>query len=155
MVGRAATSGCRVTEDVRLTDGTTIPSSELVVSFARAGGPGGQHVNTSATKVELRFDVAGSPSLSDAQKDRIRAALGNRMTDDGVLVLQASEYRSQARNRDAVHARLRTLLSSALRPPRPRRRTRVPVASRRSRLDAKRRRSERKRLRRPPPATGS
>lgn len=138
-------------EDVRLTDGTTIPSGELVFGFARSGGPGGQHVNTSATKVELRFDVAGSASLDDAQKARITAALGNRMTDDGVLILHASEYRSQARNREAVQARLRNLLSSAVRPPRPRRRTRIPNASRRRRLESKRRRSERKRLRRPPP----
>jgi ribosome-associated protein len=140
-----------VAEDVRLTDGTTIPSAELVFGFARSGGPGGQHVNTSATKVELRFDVAGSPSLDDAQKARITAALGNRMTDDGVLILHASEYRSQTRNREAVQARLRNLLSSAVRPPRPRRRTRIPNASRRRRLESKRRRSERKQLRRPPP----
>lgn len=141
-------------DDVRLSDGTTIPAGELVFGFARSGGPGGQHVNTSATKVELRFDVAGSPSLDDAQKARITEALGNRMTDDGVLILQASEYRSQARNREAVQARLGNLLSSAVRPPRPRRRTRIPRASRRRRLEAKRRRSERKQLRRPPPTNG-
>lgn len=137
-------------QDVRLTDGTVVPAREIELSFARSGGPGGRHVNTSATKVELRFDVAGSPTLDDTQKTRITAALGTRMTDEGVLVLQASEYRSQARNRDAVHARLGTLLSSALRPPRPRRRTRVPARSRRRRLESKRRTSERKRLRRPP-----
>jgi len=144
-----------VTDDLRLADGTIIPGREIELSFARSGGPGGQHVNTSATKVEVRFDVAGSPSLDATQKRRISAALGGRMTDDGVLVLQASEYRSQARNREAALARLRTLLSSALRPPRPRRRTRVPGASKRSRLESKRRRSERKRLRRPPYANGS
>jgi ribosome-associated protein len=143
-----------VTEDLRLTDGTTIPARELDLSFARSGGPGGQHVNTSATKVEVRFDVAGSPSLSAAQKRRITAALGGRMTDEGVLVLQASEYRSQARNREAALARLQTLLSSAVRPPRPRRPTRVPGASRRARLESKRRRSERKHLRRPPHDSG-
>ena len=142
-----------MSQDVRLSDGTIIPAREIELSFARSGGPGGQHVNTSATKVELRFDVAGSPTLDDARKARIADALGTRMTADGVLVLQASEYRSQARNRDAVHARLRTLLSSALRPPRPRRPTRVPARSRRRRLESKRRRSERKRLRRPPDPT--
>jgi ribosome-associated protein len=73
------------------------------------------------------------------------------MTDDGVLILQASQYRSQARNREAALARLRNLLDTALRPPRPRRRGGVPAASKRARLEAKRRRSERKRLRRPPP----
>jgi ribosome-associated protein len=144
-----------VTDDVRLTDGTIIPAREIEFSFARSGGPGGQHVNTSATKVEVRFDVAASPSLDGTQKRRIAAALGGRMTDDGVLVLQASEYRSQVRNREAALARLHTLLSSALRPPRPRRRTRVPGASKRARLDAKRQRSKRKRLRRPPYGNGS
>lgn len=139
-------------DDVRLSDGTIIPAREIELSFARAGGPGGQHVNTSATKVELRFDVAASTALDDRQKARITAALGTRMTDDGVLVLQASEYRSQTRNRDAVHARLGNLLGAALRPPRPRRPTRVPGSSRRRRLESKRRRSERKALRRPPRA---
>ena len=139
-----------MTDDVRLSDGTIIPAGELVLGFARSGGPGGQHVNTSATKVELRFDVAGSPSLDDTQKARITGALGNRMTDDGVLILQASEYRSQARNRAAVQGRLQNLLNAALRPPRPRRPTRVPTGSRRRRLEAKRRRAERKQLRRPP-----
>jgi ribosome-associated protein len=143
-----------VTEDLRLADGTTIPVREVELSFARSGGPGGQHVNTSATKVEARFDVAGSPSLTAKQKRRIAGALGGRLTDDGVLILRASEYRSQARNREAALARLRTLLSSALRPPRPRRPTRVPGASRRARLESKRRRSERKRQRRPPEANG-
>jgi ribosome-associated protein len=144
-----------VTEDLRLTDGTTIPASELALGFSRSGGPGGQHVNTSATKVEVRFDVVGSASLSAAQKRRITAALGGRMTDDGVLILQASEHRSQARNREAALARLRTLLSAALRPPRRRRPTRVPGTSRRARLESKRLRSERKRLRRTPYDNGA
>lgn len=137
-------------DDLILNDGTVIAGDELTVSFARSGGPGGQHVNTSATKVELRFDVAGSPSLNAEQKRRIISALGGRMSDDGVLILQASEYRSQVRNREAAYARLQTLLSSAVRPPRPRRPSRVPRASKRARLEAKRQRSERKRLRRPP-----
>jgi ribosome-associated protein len=154
MVGHRPATEETMADDVRLTDGTTIPAGELVIGFARSGGPGGQHVNTSATKVELRFDVAASPSLDDTQKARITAALGTRMTDDGVLVLHASEYRSQARNREAAHARLRNLLSSALRPPRPRRRTRIPNASRRRRLESKRIRSQRKQLRRPPPPNG-
>lgn len=143
-----------MTGDLQLADGTTIPAGELELSFARSGGPGGQHVNTSATKVEVRFDVAGSPSLTTEQKRRIAATLGGRLTTDGVLVLQAGEHRSQARNREAALARLSTLLSSALRPPRPRRPSRVPGASRRARLESKRRRSERKRLRRPPSANG-
>ncbi|MBW3604162.1 MAG: aminoacyl-tRNA hydrolase [Actinobacteria bacterium] len=138
-------------EDLELADGTTIPATELDVRFVRSGGPGGQHVNTSATKVELRFDVAASRALSATQKRRITAALAARLTADGVLVLQADEFRSQARNRAAAVGRLDVLLSDALRPPRIRRPTRIPRSSRRARRDAKRRRAERKRQRRPPP----
>lgn len=139
-----------MSDDLVLADGTTIAADELEVSFARAGGPGGQHVNTSATKVELRFDVAGSRSLDRAQKDRVMAALASRVTTDGVLVLQAGEFRSQARNREAAVGRLGNLLDEALRPRRRRIPTRVPRAERRRRRERKRRRGERKRLRRPP-----
>ncbi|CAN5741138.1 hypothetical protein BH23ACT10_BH23ACT10_30400 [soil metagenome] len=139
-----------MSDDLVLADGTTIGADELTMSFVRSGGPGGQHVNTSATKVELRFDVAASPSLSTAQKARIGAALGSRLTTDGVLVLHAGEFRSQARNREAAVGRLRVLLSDALRPPRPRQPTRIPRRSRRKRREAKRRRAERKRQRQTP-----
>jgi ribosome-associated protein len=139
-----------VNEDLMLADGTTIAADELEVSFARSGGPGGQHANTSATKVELRFDVPASTSLSEAQKARVQAVLGSRLTADGVLVLQATEFRSQARNRQAAVGRLANLLEEALRPRRRRIATRVPRAERRRRREDKRRRSERKRLRRTP-----
>lgn len=139
-----------MSDDLVLADGTTIAADELDVSFVRSGGPGGQHVNTSATKVELRFDVPGSGSLDRAQKDRITAALASRLTGDGVLVLQAGEFRSQARNREAAVGRLRNLLDEALRPRRRRMRTRVPRSERRRRREDKRRRAERKRLRRAP-----
>lgn len=139
-----------MSDDLVLADGTTIAADELDVSFVRSGGPGGQHVNTSATKVELRFDVPGSGSLDRAQRDRITAALASRLTDDGVLVLQAGEFRSQARNREAAVGRLRNLLDEALRPRRRRIGTRVPRSERRRRREDKRRRAERKRLRRAP-----
>lgn len=141
-----------MSDDLVLADGTTIAGDELEVSFVRAGGPGGQHVNTSATKVELRFDVAGSRSLDRAQKERVTAALASRLTTDGVLVLQAGEFRSQARNREAAVGRLGNLLDEALRPRRRRIPTRVPRAQRRRRRERKRLRSERKRLRRAPDA---
>jgi ribosome-associated protein len=137
-------------DDLVLADGTVIGTDELQMSFVRSGGPGGQHVNTSATKVELRFDVAGSAALDDAQKARIRDALASRLTTDDVLVLQAGEFRSQARNREAVIGRLVNLLNDALAPRRRRIPTRVPRSQRRKRREAKRRRGERKRLRRPP-----
>jgi ribosome-associated protein len=137
-------------DDVRVGDGLVIPTAELEFAFARAGGPGGQHVNTSSTKVELRFDVAGSPSLSDDQRAAITAHLGNRITSEGVLVLTASEHRSQTRNREAVIARLAHLLAEAVRPRRPRRPTRPSRASRERRLAQKRQRGETKALRQPP-----
>lgn len=135
---------------VELAGSVAIPEAELDLAFSRGGGPGGQHVNTTSTKVELRFDVAGSPSLTEEQKARLRAELGGRMTKDGVLVLQASEHRSQARNREAVIARFANLVGNALQPRRPRRRTRRPRAADERRLDEKRRRSEKKATRRPP-----
>lgn len=136
---------------LRITRGLRIPEDELQLRFARSGGPGGQHVNTSATKVEVRFDVAGSPSLSDAQRERITAQLGNRMTADGVLVLSASEHRSQTRNRKAALGRLQNLLREALRPRRQRKPTTPSRAAKERRLAAKRHQAERKALRKPPP----
>ena len=135
---------------IRLASGVTVPEDELEVRFARSGGPGGQHVNTSSTKVELRFDLEGTTALDEGDKQRVRSALANRITKDGVLVLTSSEHRSQARNREAVIARFVTLVSDALRPRAQRRRTRPSAGSRRRRLEAKRRRSEKKELRRPP-----
>lgn len=130
----------------------TIPDHELDISFTRSSGPGGQHVNTSSTKVELRFDVCSSPSLSARQRDRITEALGSRLTNDGVLILTASEHRSQTRNREAVIGRFANLMSEALRPVRPRRATLPSRAARRRRIEAKKRRAETKALRRRPDA---
>lgn len=135
---------------IRLGGGVTVPEDELEVAFTRSGGPGGQHVNTSSTKVELRFDVDATQRLTDEQKRRVHAALGNRITKDGVLVLTSSEHRSQTRNREAVIARFATLVGDALRPPRRRQRTRPTRASKERRLEAKRRRSDKKALRRNP-----
>jgi ribosome-associated protein len=136
---------------VRIRQGLVIPEAELDVSFARSGGPGGQSVNTSSTKVELRFDVAGSPSLSESQRARIAEELGSRMTKDGVLVLHASEHKSQTRNREAVVGRFANLLGEALRPRRQRRATRPSRGQKRRRLENKRKQAEKKALRRNPP----
>ncbi len=134
---------------VQVAPGVAVDEAELSVSFARSGGPGGQHVNTSSTKVELRFDVAGSPSLTPQQRARALRALGRRVTDDGVLLLTASEHRSQTRNREAVMGRFRALLAEALAPPPPARRpTRPSRAARVRRMEAKRRRGQTKVLRR-------
>lgn len=140
--------------DLRITRGVAVPEQELDLSFSRSGGPGGQSVNTTSSKVELRFDVAGSPSLTPEQKEAVTALLGNRMTKSGVLVLQASEHKSQTQNREAVVGRLRNLLAEALQPPKRRRATRPSRNARRRRLESKRRQSQKKALRRPPDAGG-
>jgi ribosome-associated protein len=131
--------------ELRVTRSCVIPLSELEWRFARSGGPGGQHVNTSNTRVEVRFDVAGSPSLGPRQRSRLLTRLGP------VVRATASETRSQARNRELALERLRRRIAEGLRRPPPRRRPTAPSgAARRSRLDAKRRRAETKRRRRPP-----
>ena len=134
-------------DDLPVGRGVVIPGHELTVRTSRASGPGGQGVNTTDSRVELRWDVAGSTVLDDAQRARLRERLGPRLTADGVLILHAEEHRSQHRNRDAARARLRDLVTDALVPPRPRRPTRRTRASVERRLDAKRRRGDRKRER--------
>ncbi len=135
---------------IRINRTVSVDDSELQFSFARSGGPGGQHANTSSTKVELRWDVAASTALTDEQRELVLRRLANRINADGELVLQSSEYRSQTRNRDAVVARFATLVADALRVRASRRPTRPSKAARQRRLDAKRRRSETKAMRRDP-----
>lgn len=133
---------------LRVPGGVTIPPGELRWRFSRSSGPGGQGVNTTDSRVELVFDLAGSDALTDVQKERAGRRLGHRLTD-GVLVIAASEHRSQLRNRQAAEDRLARLLSEAISPlPRPRRPTHATRASVERRLAAKKRRSQLKRERR-------
>jgi ribosome-associated protein len=129
-------------DGLRVAPGVVVPASELLWRFSTAGGPGGQHVNTSNTRAEVIFDVAHSPSLPEAVRDRLTARLGP------VVTVAASDRRSQVRNRDLALARLEVRLRDALHEDRPRRPTRPTAASARRRLDAKRRRAETKRQRR-------
>jgi ribosome-associated protein len=129
---------------LRVTPSCVIPLDELEWQTSRSGGPGGQHANTSDTRVEVRFDVAGSPSLGPRQRARLLAKVGP------VVRATASDSRSQARNREIALERLRTRLAEGLKVERPRRATKPTKAARVRRLDAKRRRSVRKRDRRPP-----
>ncbi|HJW84269.1 MAG TPA: alternative ribosome rescue aminoacyl-tRNA hydrolase ArfB [Anaerolineae bacterium] len=128
----------------------SIPLSELRFRFVRSRGPGGQHVNTSATQVELTLDVARSPSLAEAHKQRILSALANLIDSSGILHLQSQSTRSQLRNRQDVTARLQALLRGVLKPPNKRRPTRPTGASRQRRLEGKKRRGAVKRARRAP-----
>jgi ribosome-associated protein len=125
--------------------GVTIPDDELTFTASRSGGPGGQHVNKTSSKVTLRFDVAHSPSLSDEARARLIAALGSRVGADGTVRVVAQSSRSQFANRRAAEARLETLLASALVPPEPRVATRVPAGEKRKRVTTKKRRAAVKR----------
>jgi len=129
--------------------GRVIPPDELSWRFSRSPGPGGQSVNTTESRVELSFDLAGSETLPPALKERALRALAGRLAG-GVVTVTASEHRSQLRNREAAADRLSALLTEATAPPpRPRRPTRPSRAARERRLADKQRRSEVKRLRRP------
>jgi ribosome-associated protein len=134
---------------VQITKNVSIPMSELSFRFARSGGPGGQHVNRSATQVELLFDVANSPSLSEAQRRRAFRKLKSRLDTEGVLHLVSQETRSQYRNREEVVERFQELMRKALQVPKRRLPTRPSRAARERRLEKKRHRSEKKRRRRP------
>jgi ribosome-associated protein len=123
---------------LHITNELVIPLSELHFQFSRSGGPGGQHVNRSATQVELTFDVAGSPSLNEAQRARILAALRSYIDTRGTLHLTSQTTRSQHRNRAEVTARLQGLLQRALHTPKPRRPTRPPPQTKEQRLAEKR-----------------
>jgi ribosome-associated protein len=128
-----------------------LPEDELEVRFSRSGGPGGQHVNTSATRVEVVLDVDASGSLTDDEKARIRRRLSRRLDAEGRLRVVAQDERSQARNRALATERLAELVRGALAPPPPPRRpTRPGRAAVERRLEEKRLAGQRKRARRPP-----
>src|SRR5919198_5877334 len=128
-------------EVVRVTPEVAIPVEELEFRASRASGPGGQGVNTTDSRVELRFDLAGSPSLDPRAKERARRRLGARVDAAGVLRVVAQAQRSQLANRRAATERFAELLAGALAVPRSRRPTRPTAAARAERRTAKRRRS--------------
>jgi ribosome-associated protein len=140
-----------VSDDLTLTPTITIPAAELSWQFSRSSGPGGQGVNTADSRAELRFDLANTAAIPSHLRDRALQRLQHRLVD-GVLIITASEFRSQLANRRAALARLTTLLLDGIAPPaRPRRPTRPSKRAVQARLDSKRRRGETKRLRRNPP----
>ncbi len=135
-------------DDLRVTDRLVIPGGELHERFSRSSGPGGQGVNTADSRVELSFDVAGSPAIPPDLRARAVARLSGRLVD-GVLTIAASEHRAQLANRESARERLVALLRAAIAPPPPPRRPTKPSrAAKQRRLDEKRRRSQLKNSRR-------
>jgi len=132
----------KVTADIQIDD------SELSEQFVRASGPGGQNVNKVSSAVQLRFNVSGSRALTGDVRQRLIMLAGNRMTATGELVIAAQRFRNQAQNRTDARERLAVLIRAALQPPKPRRKTKPTAASKRRRLETKKRRSEIKQTRR-------
>lgn len=132
---------------IRVNPQIEIDPREIREDFVRASGPGGQNVNKVSTAVQLRFDVARSPSLPEPVRARLAALAGRRLTQDGVLIIEAERYRSQRRNREDALQRLVDLIRAAAEVDPPRRPTRPTLASKKRRLEGKLRRGETKRLR--------
>ena len=132
---------------MEIMDCLILPDDEISFATSRSGGPGGQNVNKLETRVTLRFDLTGSPSLSEEQKARLRDRLATRITRSGVLHVTAQKHRTQAANREAAQERFAELLREALREETPRKKTKIPRAVKRRRVEGKRRRGERKKER--------
>jgi len=133
----------RVTKDISLNE------DEIKVEFIRSSGPGGQNVNKVATAVQLRFDVANSPSLPEDIRKRIVIIAGKRVTEDGILIISARRYRSQDKNRKDASDRLLQLIRRAAMKPKIRRKTKPTIVSKQKRLESKRHRGQIKKTRRP------
>ncbi|MEW6326959.1 MAG: alternative ribosome rescue aminoacyl-tRNA hydrolase ArfB [Thermodesulfobacteriota bacterium] len=134
---------------IRVSSKIVLDDNELHFEFVRASGPGGQKVNKVATAVQLRFDVIHSSSLPPGIRERLLHIAGKKVTESGMLIIQAQRFRTQERNRQDAIDRLVALIRRAAEIPKPRRKTTAPLASRRRRIEAKQRRSQTKRMRRP------
>jgi ribosome-associated protein len=131
-------------------DRYTVPDDEIYFQASRSGGPGGQHANRRATRVEACWNVRESSGLTDEQRERILEKLASRIGGDGVLRVVAEDERSQHRNKELAKQRLRELVAQALHVPKPRKKTRPPPSVAEKRLEEKRRRKQVKELRKPP-----
>ena len=133
---------------IEITPTIQLQDDELQFDFIRASGPGGQNVNKVAMAVQLRFDLMGSPSLSEGVRRRAAKLAGSRLTDEGILILTVKEFRSQIRNREQAVEQLAKLIRQAIPPPKTRRKTRPSRAAKEKRLEGKKQRSNKKANRR-------
>ncbi len=131
-----------MSDDLVINSQVTLPAAELAFMASRSSGPGGQHVNTTDSRIQLRWNLRESEALSDFQRNRLLKVLANRLTEAGEIILACDSNRSQRRNREEVAQRLAALLREALIPPKPRKKTRPTKASKERRLQDKRRRSK-------------
>jgi len=134
---------------MEITDTIHVPDEELLFSYARSGGPGGQNVNKVASKAILHWNLAANSTLPEEVRERLRTRHANRLTTEGELVLQSQRFRDQGRNVEDCREKLRQMILQALHPPKPRKATRPSRGSRERRLAEKRQQSERKARRRP------
>jgi ribosome-associated protein len=137
-------------EELAITRRVVIPGSDLELSWSRSGGPGGQKVNKTESRVQLSFDLDGTEALSEAVKSRVRARFGSRINREGRLLLACDTHRERTRNLEEVRARLAAMIRGCLEAPRPRRATKPSRAAKRRRVEAKTRRGQIKKLRGPP-----
>lgn len=135
--------------EIRIDDGRRlrIPLDEIRISFTRSSGPGGQHVNKTSTQAELIFDLAHSPSLSDADRAWLLSRLASKLDSSGALHISSQEFRSQLRNKNAAMEKLQNLLEGAIHRPKPRKKVKLSKAAKETRLRAKKIAGEKKKLR--------